>query len=208
MKKAIDLTIAEQADALALQAALSATEAGRAILSTEYECPTDIGLVGDGLHQRYDARGPHHCSFSFQPEHIDINSKRGYTQGWCWLLALEIAEATGWPIILVTRSRTAKTAADVKETWSHALVRTPSGHLLDINGIRTEDEVCRANGEFGIPGLTARCSKPFMAREGRHFRQCSRKVAAYNAHLTRRVIRELTERLVAEADCSVYAQAS
>lgn len=73
-----------------------------------------------------------------------LGEKKGiwYTQGDCWALALAIHRMTGWPL-------TALGYADEDATpytergWVHIVVRVPDGRLLDVRGLREEDECAR-----------------------------------------------------------------
>lgn len=66
-----------------------------------------------------------------------------YTAGRCADLALSINEATGWPIYLVGYY------GDDEDVpgWTHAVVKTPDGRFLDVEGFH--DEIDLVDGIYG-----------------------------------------------------------
>lgn len=61
-----------------------------------------------------------------------INLYNRYMNGDCYLLALAIAEQTGWDVVLVTDDRTES---------GHAMCRLPNGRLADVRGIHEADDL-------------------------------------------------------------------
>lgn len=201
MKKQIELNIASAQDAQVLHAQLTATAAGRDLLAAEHDMTPPEKGKGAGLYLRMPGAERTHVwhRFAFDPTHLDIEAKRAFTQGWCWLLALEIASATGWPLVVIARNPRFTKRADVINDWRHVFVRMPSGNLLDVNGIHTPDQVRAAGSTFGRWPSLARISRTELARDGRRDCDAGHKLAAYNLCVTRRTARTLVERLVREA---------
>jgi RNAse (barnase) inhibitor barstar len=66
-----------------------------------------------------------------------------YLFGYCHFLALAIHEKTGWPMMAWV---------DSDEIPTHVCVETPEGLLLDIDGIRSSEQMMRElENEFGTP---------------------------------------------------------
>lgn len=59
-----------------------------------------------------------------------------FTTGWCWALAWEIHDLTGWPILLADHL----VDPHGEHHWRHAAVLRPDETLLDIDGTRPLDE--------------------------------------------------------------------
>jgi hypothetical protein len=57
-----------------------------------------------------------------------------FTGGYCHRLAQALHERTGWPQVVVSDG------PDGQVGWVHAGVRTPSGEILDVRGLHTEDD--------------------------------------------------------------------
>lgn len=67
-----------------------------------------------------------------------------FQHGDCWILADAISRKTGWPIIVAVPEEEPD-----GEPLDHAAVRTPSGRLLDVSGLISEDlfvELAEMNG--------------------------------------------------------------
>lgn len=65
---------------------------------------------------------------------ITEHDKEMFTSGACHILADELSQATGWPVWTLWH-----------RGWydAHALVRMPSGLLLDVSGPHTDGEVLK-----------------------------------------------------------------
>lgn len=66
-----------------------------------------------------------------RPDHPD--AVLTFTTGWCWALALEIHELTGWPVW------TEHYPDDVgfgRDRWHHCATLRPDGAMVDIRGAR------------------------------------------------------------------------
>ena len=57
---------------------------------------------------------------------IPVKAVLRFTQGDCWMLALSISELTGWPVMICDY---------------HAVVKTPRGKLLDIQGLHKKADL-------------------------------------------------------------------
>lgn len=73
-----------------------------------------------------------------EPGVIDDQARIVFGRGHCHSLALAIHELTGWPLAGMY---------DFHGTLSHVLVWMPDGMLLDVNGVRTEEEVNTTLGD-------------------------------------------------------------
>lgn len=56
-----------------------------------------------------------------------------FTEGDCWLLAIVLSKRTGWPIVIMH-------VLDEPGWWRHVAVQHPSGKILDIEGLQSEDD--------------------------------------------------------------------
>lgn len=59
------------------------------------------------------------------------NAVYAFTKGDCWVLAQELEAAYGYPIIMATYG---------DGYWCHAANMLPDGRIVDIEGIRSEDD--------------------------------------------------------------------
>lgn len=83
-----------------------------------------------------------------RPGVIDEHAMEAFKHGACGGLAIALHDATGWPIIAVG-------ACDGLDM--HYMVRTPAGQLLDIEGLRVDDDVTTEyefDADDGIVTLT------------------------------------------------------
>ena len=85
------------------------------------------------------------------------------TRGACGLVAMQLSEATGWPVVVLTTSD--------HQLWVHAAVRTPSGMVIDASGASAggqhildddvfygsfeEDELALSDGEVWLADVPA-----------------------------------------------------
>lgn len=86
------------------------------------------------------------------PEVIDPEALALYRNSQCAALALALSERSGWPVGLVRSARPATRMlragdgrlyrSEESVDWMHAVVVTPVGCCLDIDGLRTSEEVC------------------------------------------------------------------
>lgn len=70
-----------------------------------------------------------------------IDLVQSFTEGDCWVLAMSVHKATGWTIVAVGACE----EDPVEETvggpdWVHMAVRTPTGTIVDVEGIHTDEE--------------------------------------------------------------------
>lgn len=63
-----------------------------------------------------------------------------YVSGLCYRLALDIHDATGWDLVAYTTRFSEGSTPPEKLGIDHAMVRTPSGLLLDAFGLSDEKE--------------------------------------------------------------------
>lgn len=82
-----------------------------------------------------------------QPGLLDHEAVHCFTNGQCHALALAIHQRTGWPLVQAGWNE-----ADYPDHW---LVRHPSGQLLDIVGLQSEEEVCERWGKVWEGSVTA-----------------------------------------------------
>jgi hypothetical protein len=81
-----------------------------------------------------------------EPE--DEQVQRWFTRGACGGLALAMHERTGWPLVVIRADKIyGEHTTAAAPTWVHLLVRHPSGMLLDIEGLKTDEQACQ-----GWPG--------------------------------------------------------
>ena len=69
-----------------------------------------------------------------RPDHPD--AVLTFTTGWCWALALEIHELTGWPVWIKDHL----VDPNYLVHWNHVAVLRPDGQLLDIRGPQPLEE--------------------------------------------------------------------
>lgn len=79
-----------------------------------------------------DLRPAEKNDYDFPPEVIEA-----FTCGDCWALAIEIAQLSGWTAVTIAYR-------GEPDEWRHVAVRTPAGHILDVQGAWDEN----AWGEF------------------------------------------------------------
>jgi hypothetical protein len=62
---------------------------------------------------------------------------KAYTEGDCWLLALELRRLTGFPMVF---SVWTEDHSEIDEwDWDHVAVRLPDGRVMDVTGVKDED---------------------------------------------------------------------
>jgi hypothetical protein len=76
--------------------------------------------------------------WQFTPGSINTHAIEAFTRGACAGLAIAVHDITSWPIIEV---------GYCDGLPLHFMVRNPAGHLVDIHGAHTDDEV-RNEWEF------------------------------------------------------------
>ena len=79
------------------------------------------------------------------PGVIDPAARQAFKYGACSALAIVLHDATGWPIIAITDHHNVHDIDGEKVAGGgsalHWCVRTPSGQLLDVDGLHDPDEI-------------------------------------------------------------------
>ncbi|WP_436764391.1 hypothetical protein [Streptosporangium sp. V21-05] len=84
-----------------------------------------------------------HTKLTLRPGVVDAAAIELYGYGECAVLARALHLRTGWPLALVQLVERPYRWAHVGllNRWAHVGVLTPAGHLLDIHGTRSLDQV-------------------------------------------------------------------
>lgn len=72
--------------------------------------------------------------YTLDPTVINQEARDFFTCGQCWALAEVLTDDYGWPVVMEGDSW------ECEDWWVHALVKHPSGNLLDILGFTPHDD--------------------------------------------------------------------
>lgn len=70
---------------------------------------------------------------------LSDQEREAFTYGDCWLLARALNNICGWQMVGIGSEGGCYRGAE--RDWIHLLVRTPYGHLLDVEGLHEESEM-------------------------------------------------------------------
>lgn len=87
---------------------------------------------------------------------MDISDIKRFTEGDCYVLALEINKLTGWPVV------------DIGQV--HAVVKTPCNNYLDIEGLHTKEEVSSKWGLDDFYEFDPNSEEEYFKIWGSHFK--------------------------------------
>jgi hypothetical protein len=110
----------------------------RELIDSEYiPGSTADAFIGQSGSSRY-------AEFPVTPGKLDEQAVEALTNGYCWMLAIELHRATRWPIALASGQLCMTehvTRELVIEQWDHALVQEPDGWLHDAAGTYLPEEL-------------------------------------------------------------------
>lgn len=75
------------------------------------------------------------------PGKLDGYAERAFLYGACGAIAIAMHQQTGWPIVAITDSHNVSDGEAGGGSALHWTVRHPSGKLIDIRGLRDEEDL-------------------------------------------------------------------
>jgi hypothetical protein len=74
---------------------------------------------------------------------LDEEALEALTNGYCWMFAIELHRATGWPIALVSHLNALDNPSreQIIESWTHAVAVAPGPWLCDATGTWEPDDL-------------------------------------------------------------------